>query len=285
MSIVYLNGDYLPMSEARISPMDRGFLFGDGIYEVIPSYDGCLVGFVPHMERMQAGLSAIGINYRIDHQQWRDIANALIEKNGGGNLALYFHISRGADTRRNHAFPEGVEPTCYAYAFEIPAEPVADRKACKPYTVVSTEDRRWRNCHIKSTALLGNVLHYQYGARGGHGETILYNSANEITEASASNVFAVIDNTIYTPPQDHQILPGITRNILLDALRKHSDWQVEEAIITLDDLKRASEIWLTSSTKEVAPVVELDGAPVGDGKVGELWEQVQRLFSQYKYDY
>lgn len=285
MSIVYLNGDYLPMNEARISPMDRGFLFGDGIYEVIPSYHGRLVGFDPHMDRMQDGLNAIGINYTINHDHWKEIADTLIQRNGAGDLALYFHISRGTETRRNHAFPVGVEPTCYAYAFDIPPEPKADREHTKPLTVVTTEDRRWRNCHIKSTALLGNVLHYQHGAQDGHNETILYNGQNEITEASASNVFAVIDGAVHTPPQDHQILPGITRNILLSILRQHSKLPVHESCITREDLKRADEIWLTSSTKEIGAVVEMDGNPVGDGKPGQIWEQAQRLFTQFKYDY
>ena len=120
MSTVYLNGDYMPMSEARISPMDRGFLFGDGIYEVIPSYDGRLVGFAPHLERMQDGLDAIEIRLDVDHNAWREVSKALIERNGGGNLGIYFHVSRGADTIRHHAYPEDIEPTVYAFAFEIP---------------------------------------------------------------------------------------------------------------------------------------------------------------------
>ena len=110
MSTVYLNGDYMPMEEARISPMDRGFLFGDGIYEVVPSYGGKLVGFAPHMERMQDGLDAIEIQLRVDHEQWRSIADELIARNGGGNLGIYFHVSRGADTQRHHAYPEGITP-------------------------------------------------------------------------------------------------------------------------------------------------------------------------------
>src|SRR5210317_1325064 len=125
MSTVYLNGVYLPMSEARISPMDRGFLFGDGIYEVIPSYDGRLVGFGPHMARMQTGLDAIEIKLHIEQEAWRKIASQLITRNGGGNLGLYFHVSRGADAQRHHAYPDGIAPTIYAFAFEIPPAPLA----------------------------------------------------------------------------------------------------------------------------------------------------------------
>ena len=129
MTTVYLNGDYLPMSEARISPMDRGFLFGDGIYEVIPSYAGALVGFELHLARMQGGLDAIEIQLSLDHAQWRDIAAQLIARNGGGNLGLYFHVSRGADTRRHHAYPEGLTPTVFAFSYPIPPSPLPDKYA------------------------------------------------------------------------------------------------------------------------------------------------------------
>ena len=163
MSIVYLNGEYLPMAEARISPMDRGFLFGDGIYEVIPSYGGKLVGFGPHMDRMQDGLDALEIRLQLNQDEWRQIANTLIERNGGGNLGIYFHVSRGADVNRNHAYPSTIEATRYAFAFEIPPAPVAEKAAATCYKVSTSEDLRWKRCNIKSTALLGNVMHYQQG--------------------------------------------------------------------------------------------------------------------------
>ena len=151
------------MEEARISPMDRGFLFGDGIYEVVPSYDGKLVGFAPHMKRMQDGLDAIEIQLHVDHQAWRYIANQLTERNGGGNLGIYFHVSRGADNKRHHAYPESIAPTIYAFAFEIPPAPIPQKDATTPYTVATAEDLRWKRCNIKSTALLGNVMHFQHG--------------------------------------------------------------------------------------------------------------------------
>ncbi|MEM1156244.1 MAG: aminotransferase class IV, partial [Pseudomonadota bacterium] len=184
MSTVYLNGDYLPMSEAHISPMDRGFLFGDGIYEVVPSYDGKLVGFSPHMQRMQDGLDAIEIKMTVVEDNWRHIAEELSKRNGGGSLGIYFHVSRGADSIRHHAYPEGITPTIYAFSFDIPPEPYPDKAKATPYTVVSTEDLRWSRCNIKSTALLGNVMHYQQGHSRGHKETILYNQRRELTEAA-----------------------------------------------------------------------------------------------------
>ena len=285
MSTVYLNGVYLPMDQARISPMDRGFLFGDGIYEVIPSYDGQLVGFTPHMERMQDGLDAVEIAMKVDHEQWREICDELINRNGRGNLGIYIHVSRGADIRRHLAYPDGISPTVYAFAFEIPPSPVADKSAAGCYTVATTEDMRWKRCNIKSTALLGNVMHYQHGHALGHQETILYNQDGELTEAAACNVFVVRHGIVATPLLDHQKLPGITRLMLLEILRRDGSIPVEERVVTMRELEQADEVWLTSSSKEIAPVIEIDGRPVGDGQPGDVWLAAQTLFSKHKFDF
>ncbi|MBK6510492.1 MAG: aminotransferase class IV [Haliea sp.] len=285
MSTVYLNGNYLPMSEARISPMDRGFLFGDGIYEVVPSYDGALVGFAAHLSRMQNGLDAIEIPLRIDAAQWREIAAQLIERNGGGNLGLYFHVSRGADTKRHHAYPAGVAPTVFAFAYEIPPAPVPDKAVVTPYKVATAEDLRWQRCNIKSTSLLGNVMHYQHGHVGGQDETILYNSQGELTEAAACNVFVVKNGVVATPLLDAQKLPGITRYMLLAILRSDGSIPVEERVITLDELRAADEVWLTSSSKDIVPVIAIDGQPVGDGAVGDVWLAAQTLYSAHKFEF
>lgn len=285
MSTVYLNGVYLPMEEARISPMDRGFLFGDGIYEVIPSYDGQLVGFTPHMTRMQDGLDAIEIRLQLDHEQWRTIAAELSARNGGGNLGIYFHVSRGADTQRNHAYPEQITPTTYAFAFAIPPAPVPEKSAASCYTVATTPDMRWKRCNIKSTALLGNVMHYQHGHALGHKETILYNPDGEVTEAAACNVFVVKNGVVATPLLDHQKLPGITRLMLLEILRRDGSIPVEERVVTMSELEQADEVWLTSSSKEIAPVLQIDGKDVGDGKVGDVWLAAQTLYTAHKFDF
>ncbi|MCB1700782.1 MAG: D-amino acid aminotransferase [Pseudomonadales bacterium] len=285
MSTVYLNGVYMPMSEARISPMDRGFLFGDGIYEVIPSYDGQLVGFIPHMERMQDGLNALEIRLPLDNDEWRRIANQLVALNGGGNLGIYFHVSRGAETRRNHAYPEDISPTVYAFAFDIPPAPVPDKAEASCYTVATAEDLRWKRCNIKSTALLGNVMHYQHGHAQGHKETILYNQSGEVTEAAACNVFIVKNGVVATPELDSQKLPGITRLMLLEILRRDGSIPVEERVVTMAELAQADEVWLTSSSKEIAPVLEIDGKPVADGKVGDVWLAAQKLFTAHKFDF
>jgi D-alanine transaminase len=285
MSTVFLNGVYMPMSEARISPMDRGFLFGDGIYEVIPSYDGKLVGFAPHLERMQDGLDALEIKLKVDHTAWHGICDELVERNGGGNLGIYLHVSRGADTQRHHAYPENIAPTLFAFAFEIPPAPEPRKEAATPYRVSTAEDLRWKRCNIKSTALLGNVMHYQYGYAQGHNETILYNQHNELTEAAACNVFVVRHGIVATPLLDHQKLPGITRLMLLEILRRDGGIPVQERVVKLEELDDADEVWITSSSKEIAPVVEINGKPVGDGAVGDVWLAAQTLYSAHKFDF
>lgn len=285
MSIVFLNDSYIPMAEAKISPMDRGFLFGDGIYEVVPSYDGQMVGFAPHIERMNNGLAAVNIAFRWSIQQWKEVCDNLIEKNGFGNLALYLHVSRGADTRRFHAYPEGIEPTVFAFAFEIPAEPVADKSKVTGYKVATERDLRWERCQIKSTALLGNVMHFQHGYEQGANETLLYNEGNELTEASACNAYIVKNGVVITPPADNQILAGITRHILLDLLRKEGSIPVEERVVAMDEVFTADEVWVTSSSKEVVPVIEIDGKPVSDGKIGDVWLAAQTIYSAGKLNY
>ncbi|MEZ7860335.1 MAG: D-alanine transaminase [Oceanospirillaceae bacterium] len=285
MSIAYLDGTYLPIEEARISPLDRGFLFGDGVYEVVPSYAGSMVGFAPHIARMQDGLAAVGMTLDWSESDWAELCNRLISENGTGNLGLYLHVSRGADTRRFHAFPKNVNPTVFAFTFEIAPPPVADKALAHGYHVATAKDLRWRRCHIKSTALLGNVLHFQQGYESNCDETILYNSNNELTEASACNAFIVKDGVVITPPLDNQLLPGITRHIVLDILRKDGVIKVEERVVTMDEVNNADEVWITSSSKEIAPVTQIDGVPVGDGQVGDVWLAAQTLYSANKFSY
>jgi len=285
MSIAYLNGSYMPIEEAKISPLDRGFLFGDGIYEVVPSYNGKMVGFSPHIARMQNGLSAVEIKLGWDENQWRELCETICQKNGNGNLGIYLHVTRGADNKRHHAYPEGIEPTVFAFTFEIPEPPVADRNTIKPYTCSTAPDLRWDRCNIKSISLLGNVMHFQQGHEKGDGEILLYNTNNELTECGACNAYVVKDGIVATPLLDNQILPGITRQIALKVLRHDGTIPVEERVITMDEVWNADEIWISSSSKELMPVVKLDGKPVGDGKVGPVWESAAKLYKAGKFDF
>jgi len=280
MTIAFLNGDYLPLEEARISPLDRGFLFGDGIYEVIPVHGGRPIGFSLHYNRMCEGLSAVEIDLDWSLEQWREVCSKLVDENGAGNLAIYLQVSRGADTKRHHAYPVGVTPTVFGFA-----SPLTISSEIKPLKISSAEDMRWRRCNIKSTALLGNIIHFQKGQAEGRDETLLFNGAGEITEGSASNAFIIKNGVVATPPLDNQVLPGVTRLMLLDMLRKDGSAQVEERLVTMQEARAAHEIWLTSSSKDVAPVVELDGKPVGDGQPGPVWETAQRIFAEKKFDY
>jgi len=287
MTMAFLNGEFVPLAEAKISPMDRGFLFGDGIYEVIPTYEGSPVGFNGHTARMSQGLSAINIDNPYNAQQWRDILDGLVEKNkahfSSGNIGVYFHVSRGADVKRYHAYPKGVAPTVFGFAFEIAPPQPTDKKIASSLKVALEEDKRWQRCHIKSTSLLGNVMHFQAGADAGVNETILYNSEGMITEASACNVFMVKDSVITTPPLNHQLLPGITRAIALDAF-KQAGLEVKEDWFSKEALLSADEVWLTSSSKEVAAVTEVDGHVIGNGEIGPVWEQAIKAYHAFKFD-
>lgn len=285
MSIAFLNDNFLPLEQAKISPLDRGFLFGDGIYEVVPSYHGKLLGFNAHLDRMRTGLEGINLQLGWSHEKWKSVCDELCSQNGNGNLGLYLQVSRGADIKRYHAFPENVKPTVFCFAFEIGASPSSDKDSAKTFSVSTAEDLRWQRCHIKSTALLGNVLHFQYGHENGDDETILYNDRHELTEAAACNVFIVKNRVISTPPLDNQLLPGITRNLLIDILKKHSNLDIQERVVHMNEVNNADEIWITSSTKEIGPVIKIDGRPVGNGMIGDIWVEAQKLFTKHKYDY
>lgn len=285
MNQVYLNGQFMAADAARISPMDRGFLFGDGVYEVIPCYRGKLVGFAPHIERLQRGLAELKITLTTPVELWRELCQQLSQRNGDGNLGIYIQVSRGTDSKRGHAYPAGIQPTVFMFTFEIPPAPAADIHSVKTATVITATDQRWQRCHIKSTSLLGNVMHYQQGVENNANETLLFDRDQNLTEGSSSNVFIVRDNIVLTPPLSNAILPGITRQLTLDILRSHSDLSVVEATISEQDVLNADEIWITSSTKEIMPVVAIDAAKVNRGVPGPVWQQAQALFSSHKFDY
>lgn len=283
MTKVYLNGAFVSSEDAKISPMDRGFLFGDGIYEVIPTYFGKPVGLKLHMQRMKSGLEKVCINYHPDANIWNDIIEHLVSQSRSQAQGVYIHISRGTDTRRHHAYPKNIAPTVFAYAFDTPPSQDSLSTSIKGFNVTTGKDLRWQRCHIKSTSLLGNVMHFQQGQDAGFDEIILYNENNQVTEAAACNVFTVKEGVVYTPPLDNHLLPGITRRIAIDAINKFTDIKVKEAAISLDELLDADEVWITSSTKEIGPVLSIDGNLVNGGKPGPVWVQAQEAYNKYKF--
>jgi len=284
MSKVYLNGKFVDQDAALISPMDRGFLFGDGIYEVIPCYASKPVGLGLHLARMNKGLAEISLNYFAKQDEWAAIISELISQIDSEAASVYIHISRGTDSKRHHAYPNNITPTIFAYAFQIPPSQAVDRNKAKTYVVATGPDKRWQRCHIKSTSLLGNVMHFQQGQDAGKDEIILYNDKELLTEAAACNVFVIKDDCILTPKLDHQLLPGITRNIALEAMRREGGFDVREQDIPLQILEVADEVWITSSSKEIGPVVKVNDRTLGDGKPGPIWEKAQRAYNKYKFD-
>lgn len=284
MNIAYLNGEFLPLEEARISPMDRGFLFGDGVYEVIPCYRGRLIAMDLHLARLRNSLEGISLPFSPTDASLTDILTTLCKKNDGDNQGIYLQITRGAAMKRQHAFPSNVVPTLFAYAFSIapPSNGAPETAAC--YTAVTRTDLRWGRCQIKSVALLGNVLHMMDAIHEGAEEVLLFNERGELTEAAACNVFIVNKGVVITPELDNQKLPGVTRHLLLDFMSRYTDWRVEVRPVGKEEVLDAEEIWLTSSTKEVAPVVKLDDRAIGDGKPGPMWSAAQKLFEQHRFD-
>ena len=270
---VYLNGEYLPLSEAKISVLDRGFLFGDGVYEVIPAYSGQLFCLQAHLQRLHNSLNAISLSVSFDTRQWLDILQPLLIE--GDAQYIYLQITRGVADKRDHAFPEECEPTIFAMCSAI--TPFAHQQGVKAITL---DDVRWALCHIKATTLLGNILLRQQAVDTGCAEAILIKEGYA-TEGAASNIFAVIDDVLITPPISNDILPGITRDVVID-LAKKNGLSLREDAISLEALQAASEIWLTSSTREILPVITLDNKPVGNGQVGEMWQTMQQLFQDYK---
>jgi D-alanine transaminase len=283
MAHVLLNGSFVDETKASISPMDRGFLFGDGIYEVIPCYGGRPVGLKLHLQRMNNGLQEIGIQYEAKIEEWQETIKHLVSQYETPDMGVYIHVSRGADTKRYHAYPQNVTPTVFAYAFKIPSPQPLDRDKAKGFTVTVTEDLRWQRCHIKSTSLLGNVMHFQQGQDAGKDEVILYNEHGQITEAAACNIFVVKDDVIYTPPLDNQLLPGITRRIIIDSLAHAGGFDVREEPIALSMLDDCDEVWLTSSSKEIGPVIKIDDRTIGDGRPGKMWLAAQTAYNAYKF--
>jgi D-alanine transaminase len=274
----YLDGQSLPLAEARISPLDRSFLFGDGIYEVIPVYNGKLFRAESHFNRLARSAQSIQLTNPHDTATWIRLMSELVAVNGGGDQYVYLQISRGAEWGRNHAPLPQIAPTVFAYSSPWPL--VADSTLREGLTCITAQDTRWARCDIKSVSLLANVLLRQLAVDANASETLLL-QGDALREGSASTVHVVKNGVILTPPNSRQILPGTTRSVV-EALADQLGIQRRDALVSDAQLRDADEIWLASAVREVQPVTRLDGAPVGSGTPGPVWRQIYDAFQALK---
>ena len=276
MSTVYLNGRFIPLEQATVSVLDRGFNFADGVYEIIPVFLGKLFRLPEHLERLENSLSGISLSLDYDGRKWRSVLDELLNLNRvSGDSTVYIQVTRGA-AERNHFYQSGYTPTVFAMC-----KPLSGLDVGMGISAILHEDIRWEYCHIKSVALLPNVLLKQYAKdKDGSHEAILSRDGY-VTEGAASNVFIVLDNTVRTPPKSNRLLPGITRDLVVELIGKSGDPCLEVPVAE-KELLQADEIWITSSTLGIAPVVRLDGRPVGDGKPGPVWRDTNDRYQAFK---
>jgi D-alanine transaminase len=275
--MVFLNGRLLPIEEAKIPVLDRGFIFGDGVYELVPVYSRVAFRLDEHLARLERSLAETRIRNPYSRAQWRDIVYKLVDAQPFEDQGVYFQVTRGV-AKRDHAFPKDAEPTVFAMSNPLvtPAKELVQRGAA----AVSAQDNRWLRCDIKSISLIGNCLLRQLSAEAGAVETILFRDGN-LTEASASNVFVVKRGLILSPPKSSLILPGITYDVVVELARSNGI-ALELRDVAEPEVRGADEVWVSSSSKEVLPIVSLDGAPVGDGRPGPLFGRMYQLYQEFK---
>ena len=278
LPVCYLNGAYLPLAEARISPFDRGFLYADGVYELVPVYGGRPFRFAAHRTRLGRSLDGIRMEDPHSDDEWRVIIGTLVERNGGGDQYVYWQVTRGAENGRNHAPLPVVPRTVFAFSAPLPATSAETLE--KGVACVTAEDTRWARCDIKSVSLLANVLLRQLAVDAGTAETILLRDG-ELMEASSSAVHVVLDGEVLAPPNSHRILPGTTRGVV-EEMAERCGIRYRTASVSEAQLRGAQEVWISAATREVQAVTALDGHPVGTGRPGELWRRVYAQLQAYK---
>jgi D-alanine transaminase len=278
---IYLNGAYMPIAEAKVSVLDRGFIFGDGVYEVIPVYSRKAFRLPEHLRRLQHSLDGIKLPNPHSDAEWTRIVEELVARNEGEDQYLYLHITRGV-AKRDHAFPSPpVPPTVFAMTSPLPTPPAGLLES--GISCVTAEDNRWLRCDIKSIALLPNVLLRQKAVEAGCAETILIRNDSFMTEGAASNIFAVKDGKLLAPPKDNLMLPGITYDVVLEiAAADGIPYEVRR--VMKEEVFAADELLLTSSTKEVLAITQVDGKPIGSGKPGPMFARLHRLYQEFKRD-
>jgi D-alanine transaminase len=275
--MVFLNGKFMPVEEARVPVLDRGFIFGDGVYELIPVYSRVPFRMDEHLARLERSLASVRIRNPYSRAEWRDIILQLVAKQSFEDQGVYFQVTRGV-AKRDHAFPKDAVPTVFIMSNPLvnPPRELVERGAA----AVSAVDDRWHRCDIKSISLIGNCLLRQISADVGAVETILFR-AGILTEASASNVFVVRSGVILSPPKSNLILPGITYDVIAE-IAQAGGLPLEYRDVTEAEVRGADEIWVTSSSKEVLAIVTLDGKPVAGGKPGPMFRRIHALYQEFK---
>jgi D-alanine transaminase len=275
--IVYLNGEFMPLTEARVPVLDRGFIFGDGVYEVIPVYSRRPFRLAEHLRRLQNSLDGVRIANPLSDAEWTRLIGEIIARNDGDDQSVYLQVTRGV-AKRDHAFPKDAKQTVFLMSnplTTLPAAQISDGVAA-----ISASDFRWLKCDVKSVSLLGNCLLKQMAVDAGVAETLLFRDG-KLTEASSCNVFVVKNGVLLAPPKNNLVLPGITYDVVLEiAQAREFEFEVRE--ISEAETRDADEIWITSSTKEVLAVTSLDGKAVGDGKPGALFQRMHALYQEFK---
>ena len=277
--LVYLNGAFMPLEEARIPVLDRGFIFGDGVYEVVPAYSRTPFRMTEHLRRLQHSLDGIRLANPMSDAAWMNLMNELIAKNDGEDQSIYLQVTRGV-AKRDHAFPKDMKQTVFLMSSPLTTPPQV--QIDNGVAAVTASDFRWLKCDVKSVSLLGNCLLRQMAADAGAVETILFRDG-KLTEASASNVFVVKNGVLLAPPKNHLVLPGITYDVVLEIAHAR-EFEVEVREISEAETRAADEIWITSSTKEVLAITTLDGKPVGDGAPSMLFKRMHALYQDFKRD-
>lgn len=276
-SHVYLNGEFIPETEAKISVFDRGFLFADSLYELIPFYDGVGFRLEEHLQRLHQGLKAARIQCDEDIAA---LCQQLLEINGGGHQAVYIQITRGVDERRRHRINPGLKPTVFLLSYPIKPALIGDLSHYEGISAITCEDIRWRRCDIKSNALLANILAVQEALDQGAQEALFVRDGH-LLEGASSNLFMVRNGKLYTSPSDEQILGGTTRSVILELAR------LLGLALTIQELpehwlSEADELWITGSTRGVVPVVKVNDQTIGDGHPGPIWLRMATAFRQFQ---
>lgn len=276
--IVFLNDQYLPIDQAKISVLDRGFLFGDGVYEVIPVFGSRPLRENEHLQRLANSMQRVGLDNPHSESEWSRLFHEILEKNPGDDRAIYLQVTRGHYEIRDLSVSEKHEPTVFMMVMQVATIDIAVIE--KGMEVITVDDFRWHACDIKSISLIANVMLRQKAAEAGVDDAILLRDGFA-TEGTASNLFIVKDKVIVTPPKSNLLLPGITRDLVVELAEKNNI-QCEVRDISENELSSADEIWLTSSTKEIAPVIKLNGHPVGEGEAGDCWRMMINYYQIYK---